>query len=138
MQIALYLYTQIQSVFFFSIRVFFHGHWQLTGQQGKGGDHLIPLYHFYPLTNIQTFICNFACEMNITFFKRNAFFTRLLHDEIYHLLELPFDWLIEDAVFVCLLDDLVLGFCYSNGSRWIWNRIDYHPCITCEPISQAC
>ena len=23
---------------FFSIRVFFHGHWRLTGQQGKGGD----------------------------------------------------------------------------------------------------
>ena len=23
--------------FFFPIRVFFHGHWQLTGQQGKGG-----------------------------------------------------------------------------------------------------
>ena len=46
--------------FFFSIRVFFHGHWQLTGQQGKGGDHLIPLYNFHPLTNTQTFICNFA------------------------------------------------------------------------------
>ena len=46
--------------FFFSIRVFFHRHWQLTGQQGKGGDHLIPLYHFHPLTNIQTFICNFV------------------------------------------------------------------------------
>ena len=45
---------------FFSIRVFFHGHWQLTRQQGKGGDHLIPLYNFHPLTNIQTFICNFA------------------------------------------------------------------------------
>ena len=42
---------------FFSIRVLFHGHWQLTGQQGKGGDHFfIPLYHFHPLTNIQTFI----------------------------------------------------------------------------------
>ena len=24
---------------------------QLTGQQGKGGDHLIPLYHFHQLTN---------------------------------------------------------------------------------------
>ena len=54
--------------FFFSIRVFFHGHWQLTGQQGKGGDHLIPLYNFHPLTNIQTFICNFAREMSITYF----------------------------------------------------------------------
>ena len=43
-------------LFFFSIRVFFHGHWQLTWQQGKGGGHLIPLYHFHPLTNIQPFM----------------------------------------------------------------------------------
>ena len=28
----------------------------------------IPLYHFQPLTNIETFICNVACEMTITHF----------------------------------------------------------------------
>ena len=27
--------------FFFSIRVFLHRHWRLTGQQGKGGGHLL-------------------------------------------------------------------------------------------------
>ena len=36
-------------------------------------------------------------------------FTRLLLDEIYHLIELPFD----DARFVYLLDELRLGFRYS-------------------------
>ena len=41
-------------------------------------------------------------------------FTTMLLDEIYHLIELPFNWLIDDAKFVCLLDDLILGFCYSN------------------------
>ena len=41
-------------------------------------------------------------------------FTRLLLDEIYHLIELPFEWLIDDAMFVCLLDQLILGFCYSD------------------------
>ena len=41
-------------------------------------------------------------------------FTRPLLDEIYHLIELPFDWLIDDAMFVCLLDDLILGYCYSD------------------------
>ena len=54
-------------------------------------------------------------------------FTRLLLDEIYHLIELPFDWLIDDAMFVCLLDELTLGFCHSDfdiESRWIWTRID--------------
>ena len=30
-------------------------------------------------------------------------FTRLLLDEIYHLIELPFEWLTDDAMFVCLL-----------------------------------
>ena len=68
-------------------------------------------------------------------------FTRLLLDEIYHLIELPFDWLIDDAMFVCLLDELILGFCYSDfdmGNRWIWTRIDYHPCITSEPTNHVC
>ena len=30
----------------------------------------------------------------------------------YHLI-----WLIDDAMFVCLFDDLILGFCYSNSTR---------------------
>ena len=44
-------------------------------------------------------------------------FTRVLIDKIYHPIELPFDWLIDDAMVVCLLDDLILGFCYSNLTR---------------------
>ena len=38
-----------------------------TAGEGKGPS-FIPLYHSHPLTNIQTFICNFACEMTITYF----------------------------------------------------------------------
>ena len=39
------------------------------GKGGKGkGPSFIPLYHFHPLTNIQTFSCNFVCEMTITYF----------------------------------------------------------------------
>ena len=34
----------------------------------RRGQSFIPLYHFHPFTNIQTFICNFACEMAITYF----------------------------------------------------------------------
>ena len=41
-------------------------------------------------------------------------FTRLLLDKIYHLIELPFQWLIDDAIFVCLLDELILRVCYSD------------------------
>ena len=41
-------------------------------------------------------------------------FIRLLFDEIYQLMELPFDWLNDDAMFACLLDKLILGFCYRD------------------------
>ena len=41
-------------------------------------------------------------------------FSRLLLDEIYHHIEFPTEWLIDDAMFVCLLDELILGFCYSD------------------------
>ena len=34
---------------------------------GGRGPSFIPLFHFHPLTNIQIFICNFACE--ITYFQ---------------------------------------------------------------------
>ena len=43
---------------FFSIRIFFHRHWRLTGQQGKGGDHL--LFHSTTSTRTRTFRHLFA------------------------------------------------------------------------------
>ena len=36
--------------YFFPIRVFFLGHWRLTGQQGKGEDHLL----FYSTTSTRS------------------------------------------------------------------------------------
>ena len=44
-------------------------------------------------------------------------FTRLLVDEIYHRSELSFDWLTDDAMFICVLDDLSLGF-FHSGMTW--------------------
>ena len=44
--------------FFFSIRVFFHRHWRLTGQQGKGGVHV--LFHSTTSTRSRTFRHLFA------------------------------------------------------------------------------
>ena len=68
-------------------------------------------------------------------------FTRLLVDEILPSYRITI-WLIDDVKFVlaCLLDDLILGFCYSNldmGNLWTRARIDYHPCITSEPTNQV-
>ena len=68
-------------------------------------------------------------------------FTRLLLDKIYYLIELSFDWLIDDAMFVCLLDELILGFLlqqFDMRNRCVWTRIDYHPCITSELTNQVC
>ena len=48
------------------------------------------------------------------FLIETLMFTRLPLDEIYHLIELPFDWLIDDAMFICLLNEFILGFCYSD------------------------
>ena len=49
-------------------------------------------------------------------------------------------WLIDDVmlIFVCLIDDLALGFCFSQfdtGNRWTRTHIDYHSCITSKPTN---
>ena len=97
--------------FFFSIRVFFHGHWQFTGQQGKGGDHLL----FHSTTSTRSRHWDIYLELCMwddyhVFLIATLVFTRLLLDEFFHLIELP----IDDAMFVCLLDELILGFCYID------------------------
>ena len=102
--------------FFFSIRVFLHGHWQLTGQQGKRGDHF--LFHFTTSTRPRTFrhlFATFAFEMTITMLSHIFNRTTCIY-QIAARWDLPpyqiTIWLIEDVIliFVCLLDDLILGF----------------------------
>ena len=89
-----------------------------TAGEGRGPS-FIPLCHFHLLRNLQTFICNFACEMTIAHFYLHPRyfpdcclmrFTTLLN---YHLS----DWWCNVNFFVCLLHDLILGFCYSNLTR---------------------
>ena len=57
------------------VSIFFYQAFFLTDtddlQDSRGRENrlfFIPLYHFFPLTNIQIFICNFACEMTISHF----------------------------------------------------------------------
>ena len=115
---------------FFSIRVFFHRHWRFTGQQGKEG------YFFYstlppPPTYEHWDIYLQLCMWDdyYVFLITTLVFTRLLLNEIYHLIELPFDWLIDDAMFVCLLDELILGFCYSDLT-WETGGFEFTSTIT--------
>ena len=127
---------------FFSIRVFFHGHWRLTGQQGKGGDHL--LSHSTNSTRSRTF----SIYLQLCMWDNYHIFYRTVY--IYQTAT-PWDlrpyritiWLIDDVtlVFVCLSDNLVLAFWlqkFETGNRWSQTRIGYHPCITSEPTSQVC
>ena len=131
------------SFFFFSIRVFFHRHLQLTGQQGKGGDHL--LFHSTISTCSRTFRHLFA-TLHVRWlshiFNCNAFIyqTATRWDLPTYRITI---WLIDDVmlIFVCLLVDLILVFVtaiWHERNRWTRTRIDYHPCITSEPTNQVC
>ena len=62
-----------------------------TAQEGKGPS-FIPCYHFHPLTNIYLQLCKWH-DYHV-FLIAPFVFTRLLFDEIYYLIELPFDWLM--------------------------------------------
>ena len=80
----------------------------------KGGYHR--LFHYTTSTCSQAFICNFVCEVTITFFKSQRLclpdcysmrFNTLLN---YHLI----DWLIDNAMFIFLIDELILGFFFTE------------------------
>ena len=100
---------------FFSIRVFFHRHWRFTKQQGQGGVifcSTLPLPAAHKHRNNYLKLC--MRDVYHLFSIAALVLTRLLLGEIYHLIELPFGWLIDYTMFVCLLDELILGFCYSK------------------------
>ena len=89
---------------FFSIRVFFQGHWQLTGLQGKGGDHLL----FHSPTHEHADIYLELCTWN-DIFNCNAYQTATRWDLPPYWISI---WLIDDLVliFVCLFINFILGF----------------------------
>ena len=100
---------------FFSIRLFFS---QTLTIYRTAGEEKIDYFLFHCTTSSrsQTFRYLFATlrvRWQSHIFNSNACIYQTAND-IYHLIELPFDWLIDNAMFVSLLDDLILGFCYSN------------------------
>ena len=107
-------------VVFFSIRIFFHRHWRLTGQQGKGGDHL--LFHSITSTRLRTFRNLFA-TLHVRWLSHIFNCTPCIYQAAtwWHLPPYWISiWLTDDMTlnFVCLRDDLILTFfCYSN-LRW--------------------
>ena len=100
------------NTFFISIRVFFHGHWRLTGRQGKEGDHL--LFHSTTSTRSQTFRHLFATlhgRWLSHIFNRTTCFYQAATQWALPPYRITIS-LIDDVIlfFVCLLDDLILGF----------------------------
>ena len=84
-----------------------------TAGEGRGPS-FIPLHHFHPL--IQTFICNFACEMNIIFLIASLCIYQAATRWNLPRYRITI-WLIDDVTLnFCLFTcDLILAFfCYSN------------------------
>ena len=97
---------------FFSIRNFFHGNWQLTGQLGKGEDHL--LFHSTTSTRSQTFRHLFA-TLHVRWLSHIFNRTACIYQAATWWDLPPYRitiWLTDDVmlIFVCLLLDLILGF----------------------------
>ena len=67
-------------------------------------------------------------------------FTRLKLDDIYHLIELLFDWLIMwcDFLFIWRFDSRFFLQQIDTENRWKQTRINYHCCITSQPTNQVC
>ena len=81
-------------ILLFSVRVFFHRYWRLSGQQGKGGDHF--LLHSTSSTRSWT-LRHLQLRMwddYHIFLIAPLLFTRLLLNGIYHFIKLPFHWLM--------------------------------------------
>ena len=97
---------------FFSIRVFCHRHWRLTGLRIKGGDHL--LFHSTTSTRSRRFRHLFA-TLHVRWLSHIFNRTACIYQSPTRWDLLPYRvtiWLIEDVtlVFVFLRDDLILAF----------------------------
>ena len=107
---------------FFSIRIFFHGHWRLTGQQGKAGDHL--LFHSTTSTRSRTVRHLFA-TLHVRWLSHILNRIACIYQAATRWDLPPYRitiWLIDDVtlVFVCLRDDLILAFLlqqFETGTR---------------------
>ena len=118
---------------YFFLSGFLHRHWRFTGQQGKGRDYL--LFHSTTSTRSRTLRHLFA-TLHVRWLSR-------IFNHIYQTATqwglLPYRitiWVIDwwCNVWLCTwsIDTTFLLQRFDNGNRWIWIRIDYHPCITSE------
>ena len=120
---------------FFSIRVFFHRHWRLTGQQRKGGDYLlfpstIPTHSRTLRHLLATLQVGWPSHIfnHLACIYQNA--TRL--DLAPYWCDVDFCWL------TCWFDCRFLLQQFDTGNLWIQTCIYYHSCITSKLTNQVC
>ena len=95
---------KVDQTYFFSIRVFFHRHWQLIRQQGMGGDHLLfhsttstcswTFRHLFATLHVRWLSHIFNCNACIYQAATRWDFTTLLN---YHLI----DWWCDVCFSLC-------------------------------------
>ena len=88
--------------FFFSIRVFFHVHWRIKGQKGKGGDHL--LFHSSTYTRLRTFRHLFG-TLHVRWLSHIFNHTACIYQPATR-----WDW-PPYRITIWLIDDVTLSFC---------------------------
>ena len=111
--------TSPTSCNFFLIRVFFHGHWRLTGDsRGREGTIFYSTLPFPPAhkhSDIYLKLCmwddyHIFLIAQLVFTKTaTCYLIRFTTLSNYHLI----DWWCD----ICLLDDFILDFCYTNLTR---------------------
>ena len=110
--------------FFFSIRFFFHGHWRLTGEQGKGGDHL--LFHFTTSTHSRTFRHLFA-TLHVRWLSHIFNRTTCIYQTATRW-DLPLYritiWLIDDETLSVCLFTLWFHFSFFVTAIWDGKPVD--------------
>ena len=102
-----------------SIRVFFHGPWQLTGQQEKVGDHCL----FCSTTSTRSRIFRYLFATLLVWWLSHIFNRTAYIYQTATRWDLPayriINWLIDDVILIV-----------------VRIRINYHPCITSKPTNQ--
>ena len=98
------------------VRVFFHRYWRFKEQQGRGRDHI--LNHSATSISSRTFIHLFA-SFHMRYLSRICNSTVCIDQTAtrWYLTHYWITiWLIDHAmlIFVCLLDNWILEFCWNN------------------------
>ena len=87
--------------------------------------------------NMETFICNFACEILSRIFNCNAcvYQTATRWDlPPYQITIGVTDWWCSVCLFAWWFDARFLLQRFDIGNQWIWTRVDYHLCFTSESV----